>query len=66
MVENSIDAGADKISVKIFEGGSRLIIVSDNGTGIQKDDLVLAIGDNSLTLVDRGLETFGDTFLDIV
>ena len=38
LLENSIDAGADKISVKIFEGGSRLIVVSDNGTGIQKDD----------------------------
>jgi Ca2+-binding RTX toxin-like protein len=29
------------------------------------DDLVLAIGDNSLTLLDRAGETFGDNFLDI-
>ena len=40
LLENSIDAGSDTIIRKNFEGGSRLIIVSDNGTGIQKDDLV--------------------------
>ena len=51
LLENSIDAGADKISVKIFEGGSRLIIVSDNGTGIQKDDLVLAIENHATSKI---------------
>lgn len=51
LLENSIDAGADKISVKIFEGGSRLIVVSDNGTGIQKDDLVLAIENHATSKI---------------
>ena len=51
LLENSIDAGADKISVKIFDGGSRLIIVSDNGTGIQKDDLVLAIENHATSKI---------------
>ena len=51
LLENSIDAGADKISIKIFEGGSRLIIVSDNGTGIQKDDLVLAIQNHATSKI---------------
>ncbi|MDA9689151.1 DNA mismatch repair endonuclease MutL [Betaproteobacteria bacterium] len=51
LLENSIDAGSDTVSVKIFEGGSRLIIVSDNGTGIQKDDLVLAIENHATSKI---------------
>ena len=51
LLENSIDAGADKISVKVFEGGSRLIIISDNGAGIQKDDLVLAIENHATSKI---------------
>lgn len=39
LVENSIDAGADKITVEIKEGGISLIRVTDNGCGIAKDDL---------------------------
>ena len=42
LVENSIDAGATELSVDIEQAGSRLIRVSDNGSGIAKDDLVLA------------------------
>ena len=39
LVENSIDAGADEISITIEDGGKRLIKVADNGSGIHKDDL---------------------------
>lgn len=39
LVENSIDAGATEIFVEAEEGGTRLIRVSDNGSGIMKDDL---------------------------
>ncbi len=42
LVENSLDAGATKISVEIEEGGIKKICVSDNGCGIAKDDLPLA------------------------
>lgn len=42
LVENSIDAGATAISVSIENGGITKIEVSDNGCGIEKDDLVLA------------------------
>lgn len=39
LVENSIDAGADKITVEIREGGISLIRVTDNGCGIAKEDI---------------------------
>ena len=42
LVENSIDAGATRIKVEIFEGGIKKIVVTDNGSGIDKDDLPLA------------------------
>ena len=39
LVENSIDAGSDEITIIIEDGGKSLIRVSDNGSGIHKDDL---------------------------
>lgn len=39
LVENSIDAGATEISVTIEEGGIRRICVSDDGTGVLKEDM---------------------------
>ncbi len=43
LVENSLDAGATRIDVAIEVGGARLIQVTDNGAGIQRDDLRLAL-----------------------
>ena len=43
LIENSIDAGSDKIAVRIYSGGKERIEVSDNGDGIQKEDLPLAV-----------------------
>jgi len=40
LLENSLDAGATKISIDIEQGGTKLIRISDNGHGIHKDDLV--------------------------
>lgn len=42
LVENSIDAGANKISVEIECGGKTLIRVTDNGAGIAPDDMPIA------------------------
>ena len=43
LVENSIDAGAVRIDVSIRDGGKTLISVSDDGCGMDVDDLTLAI-----------------------
>lgn len=42
MVENSIDAGANNITVEIKNGGISYIKVTDNGKGIAQDDLEIA------------------------
>ena len=43
LIENAIDAGATEIAVEIEEGGSRLIRVSDNGSGMDAASLELAV-----------------------
>lgn len=42
LVENSIDAGASRITIEIEAGGRRLLKVSDDGEGMGRDDAVLA------------------------
>lgn len=43
LVENCFDAGAKHISIDIEQGGIRLIKIRDDGCGIDKDDLALAL-----------------------
>ena len=43
LVENSIDAGANRIHIDIERGGHKLIRIRDNGKGIVKEELMLAL-----------------------
>jgi len=43
LVENSIDAGATAIHIEVDKGGVKRIRISDNGIGIAKDELTLAL-----------------------
>lgn len=56
LIENSIDAAATKIEIDIEEAGKSLIRVRDNGQGIHKDDLELALQAHATSK----LSTFSD------
>ena len=43
LVENAIDAEANRIEVSLTNGGKSLIVVKDNGSGMSKDDLIAAV-----------------------
>ncbi|MEZ3501695.1 DNA mismatch repair endonuclease MutL [Pantoea sp. KPR_PJ] len=43
LVENSLDAGATRIDIDIEKGGARLIRIRDNGCGISKEELAMAL-----------------------
>lgn len=43
LVENSLDAGSTQIDIDLEQGGCKLIRIRDNGCGIAKDELALAL-----------------------
>ncbi|ORU91750.1 MAG: DNA mismatch repair protein MutL [Cycloclasticus sp. symbiont of Poecilosclerida sp. N] len=56
LIENSLDAGARYVFIEIEEGGSRLIRVRDDGCGIQKDDLGLAMSRHATSKIGSLLD----------
>ena len=43
LVENALDAGASSIDVEIMSGGLKLIRINDNGCGLERDELAIAL-----------------------
>ena len=43
LIENSLDAGAKRIDIDIEKGGMQLIKIRDDGHGIAKEELILAL-----------------------
>ena len=42
MLENALDAGAERVEIAVESGGKRLIRVTDDGCGMSHDDALLA------------------------
>ena len=61
LVENSVDAGATKITVEIKKGGKSFIKITDNGKGIEKEDLPLSIERHATSKI-RSVEDLEHTY----
>ena len=64
LIENAIDADSTSIRVEIRAGGKRLIRVSDNGIGMEREDALLALERHATSKVGRiedleRIQTFG-------
>lgn len=53
LIENSIDAGASVIEVEALKGGTEAIVVRDNGSGIEHEDLVLALSRHATSKLEE-------------
>ena len=54
LIENSIDAGASKISIYLSEGGKTLIEVIDDGMGMNLDDLKMCLERHATSKINDG------------
>jgi DNA mismatch repair protein MutL len=54
LVENSIDAGADRIEVAIARGGAGVIRVIDDGMGMDRDDALLSLERHATSKIKSG------------
>ena len=52
LVENSLDAGATDIRIHVEDGGKQSIKISDNGSGISKSDLHLAVTQHATSKIN--------------
>ena len=61
LIENSIDASATKIEIIIRNGGKSVLTVIDNGTGMAREDLKLAIERHATCNYDSRISWRGPT-----
>ncbi len=58
LVENSLDAGATEVIVEIEDGGKRLIRVSDNGSGMSREDALLSLERHATSKISADSDLF--------
>lgn len=64
LVENSIDAGAEEVRIAIESGGKSKIVIDDDGSGMNEEDLVMAVQPHTTSKIDKfedlfDINTFG-------
>ncbi len=59
LIENSIDAGATKIIITIEDGGRKLISITDNGCGMDADDLARAFESHTTSKIKTSTDLHG-------
>src|SRR5690348_3221120 len=64
LVENALDAGATSIDIAVEDGGRQLVRVSDDGSGMSRDDAVLALARHATSKIRSagdlvGIRSFG-------
>src|SRR5258706_4177579 len=64
LVENAIDAGARHVRIELEQGGKTLIVVSDDGCGMNREDAVLSLDRHATSKITSaadlvGVQTFG-------
>ncbi len=64
LIENAVDAESTSVRVEVRAGGKRLIHVSDNGSGMEREDALLALERHATSKVNRiedldQIQTFG-------
>ena len=59
LLENAIDAGATEITVEITGGGKESIRVTDNGCGIEREELVHAYLPHATSKLSSAADLFG-------
>ncbi len=53
LVENSLDAGADRIEIEVEGSGTRLIRIADNGEGMDEDDVLMSFERHGTSKLSR-------------
>ncbi len=53
LVENAIDAGATAVTVEITDGGKKLIRITDNGSGMEEDQIPLAFLRHATSKIEK-------------
>src|SRR5258708_26349321 len=59
LVENALDAGARSVDVAVEDGGRQLIRVSDDGSGMERDDALLALERHATSKIRSAADLVG-------